>query len=210
MNKMIAAVGLVFGMASAANAQCGDANYNGTVSVIDARAILSSVVFETPCPVHRCDLDGSLDVTITDALRALRYIVGTETELACTTQFEIYLNPNVDGPHLSVQVLVEYTGTMGECAVIDPGKLDPDAGTGGFSTYTREADCATKATYNGGCEGVYMGAAAITLGPGFDLSKPVAVCSYDGEIDTLRPFFIEITSDGVNHDDASTVIVLSE
>jgi len=66
---------------------CGDADANGRITAVDALAALRASVGLETCALNRCDTDGSLGVTATDALRILSAAVeasGPPT-LSCTS-----------------------------------------------------------------------------------------------------------------------------
>lgn len=63
---------------------CGDADASGKVTAVDALAALRTSVGLSTCDAHRCDVDGSLAVAATDALRILAAAVETgKTTLSC-------------------------------------------------------------------------------------------------------------------------------
>jgi hypothetical protein len=63
-----------------ASADCGDANENGSVTVLDALLVLqSSVGTSTSCDGRcDCDLDGDRELDVSDALATLRIGVGSQ------------------------------------------------------------------------------------------------------------------------------------
>jgi hypothetical protein len=63
--------------------ECGDADTNGEVTVVDALVILLAAVGGAPCEPCRCDSDGSATIAATDALRVLSLAIGIDEELAC-------------------------------------------------------------------------------------------------------------------------------
>ncbi len=64
--------------------QCGDLNFDGSVTASDARMVLLAAVSGSFCNVVVCNAFGAdLKITATDALRVLQFAVGQSVTLAC-------------------------------------------------------------------------------------------------------------------------------
>lgn len=79
--------GIVLATARGADAQCGDANRTGSVTVSDGVLVLRAAAqLPANCPQERCDMNLDDQVTVTDGVLALRVAAGVPgTKTACSS-----------------------------------------------------------------------------------------------------------------------------
>lgn len=79
--------GIVLIGAGSAEAQCGDANRTGSVTVSDGVLVLRAAAqLPANCPQERCDMNLDDQVTVTDGVLALRIAAGVaNTKVACSS-----------------------------------------------------------------------------------------------------------------------------
>jgi cysteine-rich repeat protein len=89
---------------------CGDADDNGLVTATDAKIILDVATgVSTTCARSRCAVDGSADVTASDARAVLASAVGLDSDLSCFLPVVISVDDAVDLGTL--QFVVDYSAT---------------------------------------------------------------------------------------------------